>query len=151
MALVQTAKLCGCFSRPLTQIIRSRYFFTLDVFRRMSCYFCIVTIKRGCYDRHRAPFCGFPRRENHAREWRTFFLFLSTSSFSFTFAELPPPGGIGSCSRLSYFQWTQKILRFPLALFRHLGQTDATVTGKRNGNWNNKRMLRRKPVWERAT
>jgi len=143
-----------------SRIIRSRYFFTLDVLRRMSCYFCIVTVKRGCYDRHRAPFCGFSRRENHARERRTLFFFLSVSlslslflplCLSLFLGELPPLGGIRSCSRLSYFQWTQKILRFPLALFRHLGQTDATVTGKRDGNWNNKRTLRRKLVWERAT
>lgn len=128
-----------------SRIIRSRYFFTLDVLRRMSCYFCIVTVKRGCYDRHRAPFCGFPRRENHARERRNLSL-----SFSLPLTELPPPRGIRSRLRLSYFQWTQKILRFPLALFRRLGQTDATVTGKRDGNWNNKRALRRKPAWERA-
>lgn len=55
-------------------------------------------------------------------------------SLSLSLVEFPPPGGIGSRSRLSYFQWTQKILRFPLALFRHLGHTNATMTGKKDGN-----------------
>lgn len=49
------------------RIIRVRYFFTLDVPRRTSCYLRIVTVKRECYDRQRAPFCGFPRRENRPR------------------------------------------------------------------------------------
>lgn len=70
-----------------SRIIRSRYFFTLDVLRRMSCYFCIVTVKRGCYDRHRAPFCGFPRRENHVRDGRSLSVFLYLSPLF----ELPPP------------------------------------------------------------
>lgn len=69
-----------------SRIIRSRYFFTLDVLRRMSCYFCIVTVKRGCYDRHRAPFCGFPRRENHVRDG-----LLSPSSFLSPLSSFHPP------------------------------------------------------------
>lgn len=73
-----------------SRIIRSRYFFTLDVLRRMSCYFCIVTVKRECYDRHRAPFCGFPRRENHARERRNLFFFLSLSLFLFPLPSFHP-------------------------------------------------------------
>jgi len=62
-----------------SRIIRSRYFFTLDVLRRMSCYFCIVTVKRGCYDRHRALHFADSQGEKTMWEMGSFSLRLPFS------------------------------------------------------------------------
>lgn len=91
----------------------------------------IVTVKRGCYDRHRAPFCGFSRerRESRARETDLFLsLFPSTSS---SFLVLPRSPLEASDHAYLAFNGRRKLHLPPLALFRQPhGWTDATVTGK---------------------
>jgi len=116
------------------RIIRARYFFTLDVLWRTSCYVRIVTVKRGCYDRHRAPFCGFSRREkSSAREKASSFQPLSLPLSFSLISSLPLRRHRIPHHAYLTFNGRRKLC-LSLALFRRHSRTDAAVTGKRDGN-----------------
>lgn len=79
-----------------------------------SSYSRIVTVKRGCYDRHSRwlHFADSQGEKNHAQD-RLFSFFF----FSF-FLINSPSGVIESHSRLSYFQWGAREILLPVCPFQ---------------------------------
>lgn len=118
----------GFAATPAANHPRALFFHARCPSGKTSCYLRIVAVKRECYDRqHCAPFCGFPRKGNGARE------------DSLSFPSLP-----SRCHRIPLTLILLSMDGENSAALLFSGRTDTTVTGKRDGNWNNKRTLRRK-------